>query len=202
MKSSSESIPNYWNLSSGMNWGSSLFGNSGKNTGGKMAFDPFSLAIAGLGAGVGALSGYSQQQAANKALEKQLQFQGDALKEGILFQRDSAKANIGLGMFGQIYGSTTGADLDFGRQLAVERFKLNEFAPRQMALGREQAEFETNLGRDQTRWETSITNSGAYQNLSQTERLGRLKETIAAARAQPTGMFGPIAQAPIESLMV
>ena len=169
-----------------------------------MAFDPFSLAIAGLGAGVGALSGYGQQQAANKALEKQLQYQGDALKEGILFQRDSGKANIALGMFGQIYGSTTGADLDFGRQLAVERFKLNEFAPRQMALGREQAEFETNLGRDQTRWETAFKNSGAYQNLSQKERMGRLKERVAAARAEaPAGMFyGPIAQPPIESFMV
>jgi hypothetical protein len=73
-----------------------------------------------------------------------------------------------------------------------------------MALGREQAEFETNLGRDQTRWETAFKNSGAYQNLSQKERMGRLKERVAAARAEaPAGMFyGPIAQPPIESFMV
>ena len=156
-----------------------------------MAFDPFSLAIAGLGAGVGALSGYGQQQAANKALEKQLQFQGDALKEGILFQRDSAKANIGLGMFGQIYGSTTGADLEFGRQVAAKRRELGEFMPKEMGLGREQAT-----------WETAFRNSPSFREMSRNERIGRLQETIAAARAQPTGMFGRIAQAPIESLMV
>ena len=165
-------------------------------------FDPVSLGIAGIGAIGGVISGFGQQRTAANIANAQMAAQADSLKQGILFQRDSAKANIGLGMFGQIYGSTTGADLDFGRQLAAERAKYNEFMPRQLALGREQAEFETNLGRDQTRWETAFKNSGAYQNLSQKERMGRLKETIAAARAQPTGMFGPIAQAPIESLMV
>jgi hypothetical protein len=128
----------------------------------------------------------------------------DGIKNGVLAQRDAGKANVALGMFGPIFGATTASDLDFGRQLAVERFKLNEFAPRQMALGREQAEFETNLGRDQTRWETAFRNSGAYQNLAQKERMGKLKERIAAARAEaPPGMFfGPIAHSPIESFMV
>jgi hypothetical protein len=193
MKSSSESIPNYWNLSSGINWGSSPFGNSGKNTGGKMAFDPASLAIAGLGAGIGALSGFGQQQAANKALEKQLQFQGDALKEGILFQRDSAKANIGLGMFGQIWGSTTGADLDFGRQLLAKRREFAEFMPKESGLAREGA-----------RWDLDFRSGPAFKNYTRQENLLNLQSnpTLIADRAAKTGMFGRIAQAPIESLMV
>ena len=154
-------------------------------------FDPTSLATAGIGAIGGLISGFGQQKAANKALERQLQFQGDALKEGILFQRDSAKANIGLGMFGQIYGSTTGADLDFGRQAQAQRINFAEFMPKEMGLGREQA-----------RWETAFRSSPSFRETSRNERIGRLQETIAAARAQPTGMFGRIAQAPIESLMV
>ena len=167
-----------------------------------MAFDPMSLASAGIGAVGGIISGIGQQRTAANIANAQMAAQADALKQGILFQRDAAKANIGLGMFGQIFGATTEADLDYGRQLESKRLDLYEFAPRQLELGREQAEWETRLGRDQAKWEAAFKGTAAYQNASQKERMGRLRETIAATRAQPTGMFVPIAQAPIESLMV
>lgn len=160
------------------------------------------LAVAGVGAVAGMITGFGQQRTAASIASAQQAAQADALKQGILFQRDSAKANIGLGMFGQIFGATTEADLDYGRQLQGKRLDLYEFAPRQLELGRQEAEWQTNLGRDQAKWETAFRGSAAFQNTSQKERMGRLKETIAATRAQPTGMFGPIAQAPIESLMV
>ena len=149
------------------------------------------LAVAGVGAVAGMITGIGQQRTAASIANAQMAAQADALKQGILFQRDSAKANIGLGMFGQIYGSTTGSDLEFGRQAQAQRLNFAEFMPKQMGLGREQA-----------RWETDFRNSPSFREMSRNERIGRLQETIAAARAQPTGMFGRIAQAPIESLMV
>jgi hypothetical protein len=121
----------------------------------------------------------------------QMKAQADSLKQGILFQRDAAKANMGLGMFGQIFGSTTAPDLEFGRQAAAERMRLGEFAPKELGLGREQA-----------RWQAAFENSADVKENSRRERLGRMQERIAELRATPTGMFGRIAQAPIESLMV
>ena len=176
-------------------WGSTFdwFKKPAQNTGKKMAFDPASLAIAGLGAGFGALSGYGQQLASNKAIERQLQFQGDALKEGILFQRDSGKANIGLGMFGQIWGSTTGADLDLGRQVLAKRREFAEFMPKESGLAREGA-----------RWDLDFKSGPAFKNYTRQENLLNLQSnpTLIADRAAKTGLFGRIAQAPIESLMV
>jgi hypothetical protein len=94
-------------------------------------------------------------------------------------------------MFGQIFGATTESDLEFGRQAQAQRQNFAEFMPKQMGLDREQAT-----------WETAFRGGPLYRDTSRKERIGRLQETIAAARAQPTGMFGRIAQAPIESLMV
>ena len=149
------------------------------------------VAVAGIGAVGGLISGMGQQRTAANIANAQNAAQADALKQGILFQRDSAKANMAMAMFPQLFGSTTGADLDFNRQARGKRLELGEFMPKEMGLGREQAT-----------WETAFKGSPLFQNTSRKERLGRLQETIAAARAQPTGMFGRIAQAPIESLMV
>jgi hypothetical protein len=150
-------------------------------------------AIAGslISAGGGILSGvFGNRQQASIA-NAQLAAQADQLKQGILFQRDAAKANMGLGIFGQVFGSTTAPDLEFGRQVAAQRQRFGEFAPKELGLGREQA-----------RWQSAFENSASARENSRRERLGRLQETIAGYRAAPTGMFGRIAQAPIESLMV
>jgi len=145
-------------------------------------------AIGGVTGLVGGLFGNRQQ--ANIA-NAQLAAQADALKQGILFQRDAAKANMGLGMFGQVFGSTTAPDLEFGRQALARGMELGKFKPKELGLGREQA-----------RWQAAFENSADAKEASRRERLGRLQETIAGYRAAPTGMFGRIAQAPIESLMV
>ena len=159
---------------------------TGSKTGGSM-FGWDDAATLGIGVAGGLLQGLG-----NRGVE-QGKLDADAFnrQQSILFQRDAGKANIGLGMFGQIYGSTIAPDLEFGRQAQAKRMELGEFMPKQMGLGREQAT-----------WETAFKGSPLFQNTSRKERLGRLQETIAAARAQPTGMFGRIAQAPIESLMV
>lgn len=190
MANSSSANPSYWNSSSNMTWNPGAAKELGKNTGGNM-FGWDDAATAGIGAVGGLISGLGQQRTAASINNAQMAAQADALKQGILFNRDSGKANIGLGMFGQIYGSTTAPDLEFGRQALAKRMDLGEFMPKQLGLGREQAT-----------WETAFKGSPLAENTARKERLGRLQETIAAARAQPTGMFGRIAQAPIESLMV
>jgi hypothetical protein len=190
MTNSFGAIPNYWDLSSNVAWNPGAAKELGKTKGGNM-FGWDDAAVAGVGAIGGLISGFGQQRTAASINNAQMAAQADALNQGIRFQRDSAKANMAMGMFPQLFGSTTGSDLDFGRQALAQRMNLGEFMPKQSGLGREQ-----------TRWETAFQNSPSFQEASQRERLGRLKETIAAARAQPTGMFGRIAQAPIESLMV
>jgi len=189
--SSPESTVNYFT----QDWGSTFdwFKKPAQNTGGKMAFDPTSLAIAGLGAGIGALSGFGQQRTSANIANAQMAAQADALKQGILFQRDSAKANIGLGMFGQIWGSTTGADLDFGRQVLAKRREFAEFMPKESGLAREGA-----------RWDLNFRSGPAFKNYTRQENLLNLQSnpTLIADRAAKTGIFGRIAQAPIESLMV
>ena len=163
----------------------SPFKSVGKAGGSMFGWDD--AAVAGIGVVGGLLQGLG-----NRGVEQaKLNAQADALKQGTLFQRDAAKANMAMAMFPQIFGATTGADLDFGRQAQAKRLELGEFMPKEMGLGREQAT-----------WETAFRASPLFQNTSRKERLGKLQETIAAARAQPTGMFGRIAQAPIESLMV
>ena len=167
----------------------SPFKSVGKVGGNMFGWDD--AAVAGIGAVGGLISGFGQQRTAANIANAQNAAQADALKQGILFSRDSAKGNMAMAMFPQIYGSTTGADLDFNRQARGKRLELGEFIPKQMGLGREQAT-----------WEAAFQGSPLFKDNTRRERLGRLQETIAAARAQPTGMFGRIAQAPIESLMV
>jgi hypothetical protein len=161
----------------------------GKSGGNMFGWDD--VAVAGIGAVGGLISGFGQQRTAADIANAQNAAQADALKQGILFNRDSAKGNMAMAMFPQIYGSTTGADLDFNRQARGKRLELGEFMPKQMGLER-----------DQSKWEAAFQGSPLFENVSRKKRFGRLQETIAAARAQPTGMFGRIAQAPIESLMV
>lgn len=150
-------------------------------------------AIAGglISAGGGIVSGLLGNRTQASAATAQLKAQADQLKQGILFQRDAAKAQMGAGLLAQVFGSTTAPDLEFGRQAAAQRLQFGEFMPKQLGLGREEA-----------RWQAAFENSADMKEKSRRERIGRLQESIAQLRATPTGMFGRIAQAPIESLMV
>ena len=112
-----------------------------------------------------------------------------AQADAIVNSREIQKGNLGMGMFNTIWGSTTGPDLEFSRQLAAKRSEFSEFIPKQMGLGREQA-----------RWQTAFALSPDVRELSRKERMGRLQETIAGYMAQPTGMFGPIKRINIEAL--
>jgi hypothetical protein len=193
MKSSSESIPNYWNLSSGINWGSNLFGNSGKNTRGNMALGWDDALFAGAGALTSLITGSQQAKVQREIANANMAATADGIKNGVLAQRDAGKANLALGIFGPIWGSTTGADLDFGRQVLAKRREFAEFMPKESGLAREGA-----------RWDLDFKSGPAFKNYTRQENLLNLQSnpTLIADRAAKTGIFGRIAQAPIESLMV
>ncbi len=144
-----------------------------------------------LSAGIGAFGQARQAATQANIASSQLRAQNAALKQGILQQREQAKGQLGAGMWSQIFGATTAPQAELERQLFAKRTELGEFLPKEAAFGREQA-----------RWETGFETDPLAKLRRRQERMGRLQETIAGYRAQPTGMFGRIAQAPIESLMV
>jgi hypothetical protein len=193
------STSNYWTPSASdssnylSDWSSSSNWKSEGKTGGKMAFDPTSLASAGIGAIGGIITGFGQQRTAANIANAQMAAQADALKQGILFQRDAGKANIGLGIFNQVWGSTTGADLDFGREMLAKRREFAEFMPKESGLAREGA-----------RWDLAFRSGPVFKNYTREQNFLNLQSNPAliADRAAKTGMFGRIAQAPLESLMV
>lgn len=144
-----------------------------------------------LGAGMlgqsifGAIGAKRQADIQAETANAQMAAQADAVRNA----RDIQKGQLGLGMFGSLFGATTAPDLEYGRQLAAQRSQFGEFLPKQMGLGREQS-----------RWQAAFQTSPDVLEASRRERLGRLQETIAGYMAQPTGMFGPIKRINIESL--
>jgi hypothetical protein len=159
--------------------------------GGSSMFDPLSAGITAAGMGIqsifGAIGANKQANTQAAIANAQMAAQADAIRNA----RDMAKGQMGMGMFNTVYNSTIGSDLDYGRQLAAQRAKYSEFIPKGFGLDREQ-----------TRWQTDFALSPAARELASRQRLGRVKEAIAPGRAQMTGMFGRIAQAPTESFMV
>ena len=163
----------------------------GGKSGGKSMFDPVSAGLTAAGmAAQGILSAIGGNKQAN-AIVQRVNSDNRKFVDSVIQGRDMAKGQIAMGMFGTLYNTTTGADLDFGRQLAAKRKEYSEFIPKGFGLDREQA-----------RWETDFALSPAARELASRQRLGRVKEAIAPGRAQMTGMFGRIAQAPTESFMV
>lgn len=154
-------------------------------------FDPLSAGITAAGMGIqglfGAIGASKQANTQAAIANAQMAAQADAIRNS----RDMAKGQIAMGMWSNLFNTTTASDIDFGRQLAAKRKEYSEFIPKGFGLDREQA-----------RWQTDFALSPAARELASRERLGRVKEAIAPGRAQMTGMFGRIAQAPTESFMV
>lgn len=152
-------------------------------------FDPLSAGLTAGGMALqsvfGAIGARNQANTQASIANAQMAAQANAVENA----REIQKGNLGLGMFNTIFGAGTGADLEFGRQLAAKRAEFGEFLPKQMGLGREQAN-----------WQRAFDLSPLSRELSRKERMGRLQETIAGYMAQPTGMFGPIKRINIEAL--
>jgi len=173
-------------------WGSNYDTGKKPKSGGKkpMAFgwDDAILGVGMLAQGAfGAIGANKQANTQAAIANAQMAAQADAIRNS----RDMAKGQIAMGMWSNLFNTTTVADIDFSRQLAAKRKEYSEFIPKGFGLDREQ-----------TRWQTDFALSPAARELASRQRLGRVKESIAPDRAQKTGIFGRIAQAPIESFMV
>ena len=169
--------------------GSDAFLNAGSKAGKKpMAFG-WDDAILGAGMGLQSALGAFGQQSANQLSANVANAQMAAQADAIVNARETQKGNLGMGMFNQLYGTGTGADIEFGRQLAAKRKQFSEFLPKQMGLGREE-----------TRWNTAYQTSPESLEAARRERIGNLQEKIAGYAANQTGMFGPIRRINIESL--
>ena len=184
---------NYFSTDSLSSRGSDAFLNAGSNVGSKAGKKPMAFgwddAILGIGMGAQSILGAIGQQSANQLSANVHNAQMAAQADAIVNSREMQKGNLGIGMFNQLYGSGTGSDLEFGRQLAAKRKQYSEFLPKQMGLNREE-----------TRWNTAFQTSPEAIEASRRERMGNLQEKIAGYAANQTGMFGPIRRINIESL--
>lgn len=142
----------------------------------------------GLAGGLGALSAFGQQ-ATNQLNANFFNAQMAAQADSVVNAREMQKGNLAMGMLNQLYGTGTGADIEFTRQAKAKDKELSSFIPKQMGLGREQ-----------TRWNTAFQTSPESLEASRRERMGNLQEKIAGYAANQTGMFGPIRRINIESL--
>jgi hypothetical protein len=117
------------------------------------------------------------------------------------FVAQQQAANNVMGMFGslgsaqnaQYWGNVLAPDLDVSRQLGAKRTELAELLPK-----------EEGRQRENLRWETGFKSDPAFRNFSQQQAISNLKTNpdIIREKAAKTGMFGPIAQAPLGSFMV
>ena len=173
--------------------GSDSFLNAGLNVGSKAGKKPMTFgwdtAILGAGMGIQGIMGAIGQQSKNQLDANVANAQMAAQADAIVNARETQKGNLGMGMFNQLYGTGTGADIEFGRQLEAKRKQFSEFLPKQMGLGREE-----------TRWNTAFQTSPESLEAARRERIGNLQEKIAGYAANQTGMFGPIRRINIESL--
>ena len=144
-------------------------------------------AVAGI---AGGLFNRGQQEKANAILARSNDF----------VAQQNAANNV-MGLFGslgsaqnaQYWGNVLAPDLDVSRQLGAKRTELAELLPK-----------EEGRQRENMRWETGFKSDPAFRNFSQQQAISNLKTNpdIIREKAAKTGMFGPIAQAPLGSFMV
>lgn len=161
-----------------------------KTKGGDMALG---LIGAGIGAVGGIISGFGANATNASIAEAQAKAQTFAAQQAFENNRMGLYGNLGSQLNSQIWGNVLGPDLDVARQLGAKRTELAELLPK-----------EEGRQRENIRWETGFKNDPAYKKFSQQQAISNLKANpdIIREKAARTGMFGPIAQAPLGSFMV
>ena len=136
---------------------------SGKDPtkGGKMAFgwDDAILGVGSLAGGIFGMMGADKQAQTQAGIANaQMAAQADALKQGIMMQRDTAKGTLGAGLQNMIFGATTGPDIELARQKGAKEFEYNVLAPKEAALNRENARWASAASLDPTQRMASFQN--------------------------------------------
>ena len=171
------------------------FGSSTKESGasGEKGMDPTALIGAGVGAIGGIISGIGTNRTNASIAEAQAKAQSFAAQQAFEVNRMGLYGNLGSQLNSQIWGNVLAPDLDVARQLGAKRTELAELLPK-----------EEGRQRENLRWETGFKSDPAFRNFSQQQAISNLKTNpdIIREKAAKTGMFGPIAQAPLGSFMV
>jgi hypothetical protein len=151
-------------------WGSKL----------KSGMDPltFGLGIAGIGSSL--FGGLLGQQSTASAMQAQLAAADAKRLSDVQVARDTAKAQMGMGMWGPLYQSTTGSDIEEARQRRAIGTAFSELAPK-----------ETALMSERSRRERLARISPESKEASMFENLLNMKRTGFQQAAQMEGMFGP-----------
>ena len=158
---------------------------SGKDPtkGGKMAFgwDDAILGVGSLAGGIFGMMGADKQaQTQANIANAQMAAQADALKQGIMMQRDTAKGSLGAGLQNLVFGSTTGPDLELARQKGAKQFEYDVLAPKEAALTRENSRWASAARLDPTQ------RMASFQDLLNENRKEGFKQAL-----QGELMFGP-----------
>lgn len=118
-----------------------------------MAFgwDDAILGVGSLAGGIFGMMGADKQaQTQANIANVQMAAQADALKQGIMMQRDTAKGTLGAGLQNMIFGATTGPDIELARQKGAKEFEYNVLAPKEAAIDRENARWSSAASLDPT----------------------------------------------------
>ena len=148
-----------------------------------MAFgwDDAILGVGSLAGGIFGMMGADKQaQTQANIANAQMAAQADALKQGIMMQRDTAKGSLGAGLQNLVYGSTTAPDLELGRQKGAKQFEYDVLAPKEAALTRENARWASAASLDPTQ------RMSAFQNLLNENRKEGFRQALQGELA-----FGP-----------
>ena len=148
-----------------------------------MAFgwDDAILGIGTLAGGAFGMFGADKQaQTQANIANAQMAAQADALKQGIMMQRDTAKGNLGAGLQNLVFGSTTGPDLELARQKGAKQFEYDVFAPKEAAFNRENARWASAASLDPTQ------RIASFQNLLNENRKEGFRQAL-----QSELMLGP-----------
>jgi hypothetical protein len=193
-------FPNYFSSFSNTNFNSFTPVAFGENTGslskgvskgGKMAFDPLTLGLAGAGALASVFGANRAADTQAKVANAKLGLGADQLKWQVMLGREQ-----GYGQAAQEIGNRTAQgtwmpDLELGRQLYAKKFQLGPLA-----------EMESATFSDRARRGFALENSLEAREQSQRENRAALNRSLAEKEAVMAGMFGPIARPNLSTTFV
>lgn len=171
----------------GYDFSKSLNSSSG---GKKMAFDPFTLASAGIG-GLGSFFGAKQSaEALKQKAQGELNAAADRLRNEVMLGRESAYGGAARDIGNVVAQGVWMPDLEVGRQMYAMGEKIRNFGPAEQALRSEEARRQrfANISREQKE-------SDIFQNLL------NMKRRQAEIEGPYAAMFGPKAKTILSDLV-
>jgi len=143
--------------------------------------------------GLGLLASIGNNKTLASAKEAELKGQTFGIQQGAETTKWGLYGNLANQIAANRWNFEIGPDQQLNRDIYARGYDLNVFSPK-----------EEGRQRENLRWETGFKNDPAFRNFSQQQAISNLKTNpdIIREKAAKTGMFGPIAQAPLGSFMV